>query len=343
MATDDINIDINLPTDPSLHHHRNQAMNTTSPPSSSIAMMPMKQEDAVAVANNDGTPFPTSSIATVLIKQEDAVAVANNDGTPFPPSSFATMPIKLEDAEANSNDTPSLPSSIATMPIKLEDAEAKNNDGTPSPPSSIATMPVKQEDDGARFDVAKLPEVEPAIDYDTIIAATTPSPASSASEKRSAQASEATSKRAKLVENSNAAAKGCETDGQFEFITLMKLMEMGYNLENLSDREAIVKACITAIKVCNLAAMNDLIPLVDMGYIATIHKIDSDLITEVNVLEEQVEELQDELRRSDDLMERNENTILKELIRVGNCRLDIAHSRMALCHILYQIRLAPEE
>ena len=288
--------------------------------------MPIKQEGAVAVATINGNPSPTSSIATMPFKQEDAVAVATNDGTPSPPSSITTMPIKLEDAESKSND---------------------DDDGTPAPPSYIATMPVKQEDDvasiddGARFDDAKLPEAEPTIDDDTIIAATTPSPASSASEKRSVQASEATSKRAKLVENSNAAAKGCEPDGHIlHMINLLELMEMGIVF---SDRESIVKACITAIKELNLAAMNILIPLMDMGYFATIHKIDSDLITEVNVLEEQVEELQDELRRSDDLMERNENTILKELIRVGNCRLDIAHSRMALCHILYQNRLAPEE
>jgi hypothetical protein len=351
VATDDINIVTNLPTDPSLRRHRNQTMNTTSPPSPSIAMMPIKLEDAVAVANNDSTPFPTSSSATVPIKLEDAEV--NNGGTPSPLSSIATMPIKLEDAvaEAINDGTTSPPSSsIANFPIKLEDAEANNNDGTPSPPSSIAT--IKQEDDvaniddGARFDDEKMPEAEPAIDDDTIIAATTPSPASSASEKRSVQdTSEATSKPAKLVENSNAAAKGFEPVGNFEaifemMICTISLMEMGIDF---SDRESIVKACITAIKELNLAAMNILIPLMDMGYFATIHKIDSDLLTEVNVLEEQVEELQDELRRSDDLMERNENAILKELIRVGNCRLDIAHSRMALCHILYQIELAPEE
>jgi hypothetical protein len=244
VATDDINIVTNLPTDPSLRRHRNQTMNTTSPPSPSIAMMPIKLEDAVAVANNDSTPFPTSSSATVPIKLEDAEV--NNDGTPSPLSSIATMPIKQEDAVAavanNYNGIPSPPSSTATVPIKLEDAEINNNDGTPTPPSSIAAMPNKQEDavaavannDGDRFDDAKTSDVEPIDDANIITAiTTTSSPASLASGKRSVQdTSEATSKRAKLVENSNAAAKGCEQDG---------------------DREAIVKTCITAFQEGNEA------------------------------------------------------------------------------------------
>ena len=121
MATDDINIDINLPTDPSLHHHRNQAMNTTSPPSSFIATMPIKLEDNEA--NNSGTPSLPSSIATMPIKLKDTVN-NNNDGTPSPPSSsIATMPIKQEDAVAvtNNESTPSLPSSVATKEDNSDD------------------------------------------------------------------------------------------------------------------------------------------------------------------------------------------------------------------------------
>jgi hypothetical protein len=74
--------------------------------------------------------------------------------------------------------------------------------------------------------------------------------------KRSVQdTSEATSKRAKVVENSNAAAKGCEQDG---------------------DREAIVKSFITAFREGNEAESKKLYARINNGYLNILRKMRAD-------------------------------------------------------------------